>query len=87
MFRGHGIPSVLISDQGKNVDGEGFREMCRKYGIKKCHTSPYNPVPDGMAERQIGHVKQVIRCLLMERSLEEGSWPTLLPEVTFTVII
>ena len=40
MFRGHGIPSVLISDQGKNVDGEGFREMCRKYGIKKCHTSP-----------------------------------------------
>ena len=36
-----------------------------------------------MAERHIGFVKQVIRCLMLERNLEKGSWPSLLPEVTF----
>ena len=65
---------MLVSDQGKNVDGEGVREMCKKYGIKKRHTSPYHPEADGIAERQIGQVKQLIRCLMMESSLEVGSW-------------
>ena len=73
IFRGYGNPRVLVSDQEKNVDGEGVREMCKKYGIKKRHTSPYHPEADGIAERQIGQVKQVIRCLTLERSLEVGA--------------
>ena len=71
VFWGHGIPSVLVSDQGKSVDEEIVRGMCKKYGIKKRHIMPYHPEADGMAERQIGQVKQVIRCLLLERALEE----------------
>ena len=36
-----------------------------------------------MAERHIGFVKQLIRCLMLERHLEKGSWPSLLQEITF----
>ena len=38
---------------------------------------------DGMAERHIGFVKRVIRCLMLERHIEKGSWPSLLQEITF----
>ena len=38
-----------------------------------------------MAERNIGLVKQVIRCLQLDRQLQKGSWPKLLTEVTFHI--
>ena len=83
VYRGHGVPKVVLTDQGKNVDGLVIAELCRDFGIEKRHTTPYHPESDGMAERHIGFVKQVIRCLILERDLEKGSWPSVLPEVTF----
>ena len=83
IYRGHGVPKALLSDQGPNVDGKEIREMCEKFGIEKRHTSPYHPQADGLAERSIGLVKQVARCLTLERELGKGAWPSLLPEVTF----
>ena len=83
IYRGHGVPKALLTDQGPNVDGKEIREMCEKFGIEKRHTSPYHPQADGLAERSIGLVKQVARCLTLERELGKGAWPSLLPEVTF----
>ena len=83
VFRGHGIPEVLLTDQGKNVDGHEVREMCKKLGIHKRHSSPYHPQGDGMAERDIGTAKQLICSLLMERKIEKGAWVSVLPEVSF----
>ena len=85
IFRGHGVPDVLLTDQGRNVDGEEIRTLCRKLGIQKCHSSPYHPQGDGMAERNVGSVKQVIRCLLMGREMGKDSWPSVLPEVSFVL--
>ena len=36
-----------------------------------------------MTERHVDFVNQVIRCLMLERHLEKGSWPSLLQEITF----
>ena len=83
IYRGHGVPSVILSDQGSNVDGETFREFCLSLGVNKKRTSPYIPQSDGMSERNIGMVKQVIRCLQQDRHLDRGSWPYLLSEVSF----
>ena len=83
VYRGHGMPRIVLTDQGANLDGRTFREFCEKAGIEKRHTTPYHPQCDGMAERNIGLVKQVIRCLQMDRHLEKGSWPMLLTEVSF----
>ena len=60
-----------------------MRVMCDKLGIDKRHTSQYHPQADGLAERSIGLVKQVARCLTLDRNLEEDAWPRILTEVTF----
>ena len=83
IYRGYGVPQTILSDQGKNVDGETFREFCKILGVEKKRTSPYRPQADGMSERNIGMVKQVIRCLQEDRHLDKGSWPGLLAEVSF----
>ena len=38
-----------------------------------------------MVERNVGSVKQVIRCLLMEREMGKESWPSVLSEVSFVL--
>ena len=83
IYRGHGVPKVLLTDQGPNVDGRKVREMCRQLGIEKRHTTAYHPQADGMAERGIGAVKQTLRCLLLDRKMEPASWLALLPEISF----
>ena len=83
IFRGHGVPGVILSDQGPNLDGQEFRRFCKTLGIDKRHTTPYHPECDGMAERNIGTVKQVISCMLLDRNLSKGVWPSLMTEVSF----
>ena len=85
VYRGHGMPAIVLTDQGSNIDGNTFREFCERAGVAKRHTTPYHPQGDGMAEKNIGLVKQVIRCLLMDRKLLKGSWPRLLGEVSFHI--
>ena len=85
LYRGHGMPSIILTDRGANIDGRAFREFCAKAGIDKRSTTPYHPQSDGMAERNVELVKQVIRCLQLDRQLAKGSWPGLLTEVSFHI--
>ena len=83
VYRGHGVPRALLTDQPHNIDGLEVRNLCQKVGIEKRHSSPYHPQADGMVERTIGLAKQVARCLTLERHLFKYSWPEILPEVSF----
>ena len=85
--QGHGVPEIIITEQGSQLDGEEFRGFCTPLNIDKRHTTPHHPQCDGMAERNIGFVKQVLSCLLLDRQLSKGSWPTLLKEVSFHCIM
>ena len=58
VYRGHGVPRVALTDQGKNVYGLVIVELCRDFRIEKRHTTPYHPESDGMAERHIGFVSR-----------------------------
>ena len=75
--------SVLMSDQGKNVDGEVLHALCDEYGICRKHSSAYHPEWNGTAERAIGKIKQIMRCLLADRSMPQTHWPLLLNEISF----
>ena len=79
----HGVPNVLLSDQGKNVVGEVLHALCKELGICKKHSSAYYPEGNGTAERSIGKVKQIMRCLLADRNLPKTHWPVLLNEISF----
>ena len=81
----HGYPRVMVSDQGRNVDGERIREWCRSVGIKKQRSSLCHPQGDVQAERSVQTFKQVMRCLLDEREISVSNWPILVDEVTFTM--
>ena len=43
VFCRFGSPVSLLSDQGKEVDGNVMRHVCRMLGIDKLRTSPYKP--------------------------------------------
>ena len=77
------MPLKILSDQGSSIDGVQFRELCRSLGVERKRITPYHPEADGMAERNIGMVKQVIRCLQLDLRLSKESWPSLLTEVSF----
>ena len=81
-FYRHGYPISFLSDQGRNVDGLLVREMCRKLGIRKLHSSPYHPQGDGEAERCIQSFKQTMRCLLARERLDRTAWPQILPQIS-----
>ena len=40
IYRGHGVPQSILSDQGQKVVWETFREFCRALGVNKKLTSP-----------------------------------------------
>ena len=65
-------------DSGANMD-------CRSAGVNKKLATAYHPQCDRMAERNIGLVKQVIRCLQVDRQLPKAYWPKLLNEVSFHI--
>ena len=73
VYRGHGMPSIVFTDRRANIDGQVFREFFAKTGIDKRSTTPNHPQSDGMVERNVGLVKQVVRCLQLDRQLAKGS--------------
>ena len=83
-FYRHGIPRVLLTDQGKNVDGKAVRDLCEQLGIEKRHSSANHPQGDGQAERTVESIKQTLRCLLAEHNPPKSHWSTILHQVAFS---
>ena len=77
----HGPPLRIITDQAHNMDGQLMNQLCQSLGIEKRRSSPYHPEGDGLAERTIQSIKQLIRCKLQERRMEKTSWPSVLSEI------
>ena len=47
----HGIPSVLITDQGSNFMSEPITKLYKRLGIKHIFTTPYHPEGNGASEK------------------------------------
>ena len=45
-----GVPRILQSDQGTNIESLVFKEMCSILGINKTRTTPIHPESDGIVE-------------------------------------
>ena len=41
----------LHSDQGRNLKGRILGDLCKAFGIKKSHTTPYHPMGDSLVKR------------------------------------
>ena len=60
IFATHGIPSVLVSDNGPQYDCTEMKQFAEQYGFHHTTTSPYYPKANGLAERAVRTVKNLL---------------------------
>ena len=71
-FSRHGIPDVLISDNGPQFSSHEFRQFIKHYQIDHCTSNPYHPQSNGMAEKAVQTIKR-----LMKKAAHDGNDPYL----------
>ena len=74
-----GVPSKIVSDQGKQFDGELFAALCNLLETKKCRTTPYHPQCNGKIERFHRTLKEAIM------ATSPDDWYTALPLVLLSL--
>lgn len=79
-MRQHGTPAAILSDQGTNFECKAFEAYCREAGVKKVRTTSYHPQCNGLAERTIKTVKQMLSAYVNK---SHDNWDELLSTVTF----
>lgn len=60
IFARHGIPTILVSDNGPSFNSNKFRKFCCDWGIANITSSPYLARPNGLAERSIQTIKNIL---------------------------
>lgn len=61
MFSRHGIPCQIISDGGPPFNSQHFKEFCQSWDIDHVMSSPYYPKSNGLVERTIQTIKNILR--------------------------
>ena len=67
-FSRHGIPDVLISDNGPQFSSHEFQQFIKQYQIDHRTSSPYHPQSNGMAEKAVQTIKR-----LMKKAAHDGN--------------
>lgn len=65
-FATHGLPDVMVSDNGPQLMSARFHSYLAGLGIRHATIAPYHPVANGLAERAVRSAKDVLTKLGME---------------------
>ena len=57
-FATHGLPEIVVSDNGSCFTSDEFQGYMKVNGIKLLHSSPYHPASNGLAENAVKTFKQ-----------------------------
>ncbi|BHF74808.1 hypothetical protein SprV_0501789600 [Sparganum proliferum] len=60
IFSQHGLPEVLVSDNGSQFTSSSFEDFCRQHNIQHLRSPPYHPQSNGQAERFIDTFKRAL---------------------------
>ena len=66
MFATHGLPEVLVSDNGPAFSSTEFQEFMKRNSIRHIRTAPYHPSSNGQVERAV----QIFKVAMRKNSLE-----------------
>ena len=75
VFATHGIPDLILTDNGPQFSADSFAEFAQSYGFMHTTSSPRFPQANGEAERSVRILKEILRknedphlALLMQRT-------------------
>ena len=61
MFATHGIPDIIVSDNGTVFTSEEFETFMKLNGIRHIKTAPYHPSTNGLVERAVQTLKENLK--------------------------
>ncbi|KAJ8349133.1 hypothetical protein SKAU_G00277220 [Synaphobranchus kaupii] len=70
LFATHGLPDVIVSDNGAAFTLAEFKEFAKRNGIRHVTTAPYHPSSNGQAERMVQTTKEALSKITV------GDWQT-----------
>ena len=60
----HGLPRVIVMDNGSSFTSKEFKTFVRKNGIKHMTFAPYHPSTKGQVETTVQTLKRCLKCIL-----------------------
>lgn len=67
-FATHGVPELIVSDNGRQLVSTDFNNFLARNGTKHLTSAPYFPQSNGLAERHVGIFKGFMK------KMTEGNW-------------
>ena len=61
LFAVHGLPRVVVSDNGPGFASEEFNVLLQMNGVKHMYSAPYHPSSNGQAERMVRVLKESLK--------------------------
>ena len=61
IFATHGLPEMLVSDNGSVFTSSEFEEFTKQNGIRHVRSAPYHPASNGFAERAVQTFKSYMK--------------------------
>ncbi|CAF1007641.1 unnamed protein product [Brachionus calyciflorus] len=75
-----GVPLAWLTDQERNFEAQIFAEFWSTNNIKKLRTTSYHPQCNGLDERTINSIKQILITFL---NSQHDNWDEVLSDVVF----
>ena len=79
-----GKPKSILSDRGKNFESQYLRHQLGKFGIKQEYSTPYQHQSNGLVERAIRTMRDLLSATLAS-GCAERNWHDLLPRIEYTL--
>ena len=76
----HGVPTKLLTDQGRNFEADLMKQVLSLLGVQKLRTSPYHPQTDGQVERMNRTLKGILMAYVNK---DHNDWDDHLPLALF----
>ena len=76
VFKLHGIPETIISDQGSLFTSDFWTTLTKLLGTEQQLFTAFHPQTDGQTERQNATLEQYLRCYV---DYLQTNWADLLP--------